>query len=121
MKRLLALALGLLLALALVVPVSAAKTTATITLDDSTPAFGQSVTYTIETNADHWHLWVECFQDDFVYWAGGIFHTSSPISETHPLDSDLWSGGAANCTAAVRVSRANGYRVIEQVAFHVDP
>jgi hypothetical protein len=110
-----------LLVLALAVPAHAApreKLAATVTLDDPTPAFGQVVTYAVETNATLSYLRVQCgtFYDGY-----GRYHYTPSYTDTLTLDSGAWVSGGADCTASV-VTWHNGRRLtIGATEFTVSP
>lgn len=120
MKRILA---GLALAFLLASPVYAARITGTVTVDQPELHYGDSVTFSVVTNAPVTIVGFQCYQGGtFVLWGGGIVHRE-PVYTTRPdtLSSLAYTGGAADCTATLRSYRNNHEKVLDTVDFEVLP
>jgi hypothetical protein len=89
---------------------------------DRAPNYGESVTFTVSTNAtSRPFVALDCYQNgERVYgFSAGIF-PSYPWTQTYELSSDLWTGGAADCTATGYYYTSNGSnRVFGTLAFPV--
>lgn len=111
--------LAALLALVVVVPASAAKpdrkphpqalavAATAISIDNPTPAHGDTVTLTANVSGiSAWTLWGECWQGTTqVLWFGGVTRRGDQtFTYSVTLDSVRWAGlgGGADCWAAIR-------------------
>jgi hypothetical protein len=91
--------------------------TGTITLvlvnsPDTVPNYGETVTFNVSTTAtDRPAVELNCFQNGTqVYAAGAGFYPEWPWSRDFVLSSQSWTSGAADCTARLYSSSADGTR-----------
>ncbi len=72
---------------------------------DGLPHYGQQVTFNVSTNATTQpNVSVDCYQNGaLVYGAVAGFYAGYPWpwTQVFTLSSPSWTGGAANCTAAL--------------------
>ena len=65
--------------------------------DDGRPNHGDSVKFSVQTDANTYFVSLNCYQgSSWVYAAGGY-----PASSTFMLSSNTWMSGAAECQASV--------------------
>jgi hypothetical protein len=85
---------------------------------------GQTVTFAVATTAtDRPFVRVDCYQGtSWVYAASAGFFPDYPWSKDFPLASNMWTSGAADCTATMYMSKDGSTRVtnLATLKFHVD-
>lgn len=123
MKR---LAIGLILAFVVASPVSAGKASATVTLDQPSPAHGDFITFSVTTNSTPTLVRLTCSQDGAVVAIGGwlVHSDTSYTSETIGLYSPAWPSGGADCIAEVKLVTAHPstrWKTIGSTTFDVAP
>jgi hypothetical protein len=114
-------ALSLLLLLVLASPVSA-KNVTTVSLDNTSPHYGDTVTYTVDTTVPHSVSSLTCYQNgNLVLVGGGLAQYTGHYSETVPLASQAYAGGAADCEVKVETwgQNTNHFKTIEEFKFTV--
>lgn len=131
MKRLTSLFAGALLALALAVPVGAAppvEATATLTIDDATPVWGQFVTLTADANVTGTYIYMECDHAGGTSFSRSVNdYTAEPYSDDVGLYAPNWPDhAAAVCVADVRLVFPKGNNpknaiIGDPLAFSVSP
>lgn len=116
MRRILA---GLALALLIAAPVDA-RAEATVTIDDSSPSAGDTITFTVESTAQSL-VQLRCLQgSELVLAGGGRAHYDSPYIETVWLVSPSYTGGPADCEVTVYTWNQHfRFRTIASLAFEV--
>ena len=96
--------LALLVALVLVPTAAAGKATATVTLDQASPSFGDTVTFTATYDLNERYglpyMVLDCFQDGAHVYSGGTgfgWGAYPAGGSAFTLASTLWTSGPANC------------------------
>ena len=102
--------------------VSAATTTTAV----STPSFGSSVTFAVQTNDSTPYVNLQCRQNgSLVYAATRAYWGSYPTSFTLalPLDSNGWgwTSGGADCTAGLWHFGGSNSKLLASTTFTVAP
>jgi hypothetical protein len=90
---------------------------------DGLPHFGQQVTFKVSTSASEPGVRLECYQNGvqvLVEWGG--FYAGSAWGQLYYLGpSNVWSGGAADCTAKLQTYSSKGMVTVATTSFHVYP
>lgn len=88
--------------------------------DSSAPHYGDQVTFEVSTTAtDRPQVILDCSQDGrWVSTAQAMFVPGTLFT----LASGWWTGGAAECTATLGMTNAQGmkFRALASTSFHVD-
>jgi hypothetical protein len=90
---------------------------------DGVPHYGQSVTFNVSTTAtDRPQVGVTCLQGgDLVYSASAGFWPGYPWpwEQTFVLRSNMWTGGAADCSAKLYYWNGRRNVTLKTLSFHV--
>ncbi|MFL5798028.1 MAG: hypothetical protein ACJ77A_08855 [Actinomycetota bacterium] len=90
---------------------------------DTVPNWGDTVTFDISTSVTSMpSVRADCYQGaDLVYRHFGFFYNEPSPSENFVLQSYVWTGGAAECTATLYYVNSKGEEVdLSTLPFHVD-
>lgn len=107
------------------VPVSAVKPigdTATIAIDDPTPAYGQTIilTATVDAEGERTGMHTVCTHEFGQSQSDIGWHSESTYTDDVGLYAPNWPSGGADCVTSVLVWRAHGpQRVIGSLSFEV--
>jgi hypothetical protein len=99
--------------ISLVQPLAASSTT-------SGPHYGDQVTFAVTTTAtDRPYVLLDCYQGGTWVSTAQAFYTPST---SFTLASGWWTGGAADCTATLGMSNAQGtkFTKLASTSFHVE-
>jgi hypothetical protein len=95
-----------------------------LTGPDSTPNWGEEITFTVSTTATtEPNVNVKCSQNgNVVYGAVTGYYDSYPWPWTQimTLSSQSWTGGAADCTATLSAYSGTNVTTLGTLPFHVD-
>lgn len=102
------------------------KPTATITLDQADPHYGDAITFTVSTNASPTYVRLTCSQNGAIVLLGGnhFYYTSDYTTRPFGLASPAYPSGGAECMAVVKLVESgpsSGWRVIGETGFVVAP
>lgn len=76
---------------------------------DNAPNFGDGITFNVTSNATYYSVELDCSQNGAVVFRQVVgFGLGWTWSQTYTLRSTMWTGGAANCTAVLYASNADG-------------
>jgi hypothetical protein len=108
-------------------PSGGSSTLALVVLDpdDGGANYGEQVTFELYTNAtDQPYVDVLCYQNGALVYSGqaGFFDGYPwPWTQVFTLSSNAWTGGAADCTAALRYWDGRRLRDLTTLGFSVSP
>jgi hypothetical protein len=85
----------------------------------TSPTYGDTITFDVSTTETDPYVNLTCFQNGSQVSEGwAAFRVGA--ERTFVLDSPLWSGGSADCTADLGVFANNGkWKVLASASFHV--
>ena len=86
------------------------------------PNYGDVVTFDISASTGAPFVNLECAQNGAVVLVGwkGYFEGSLDTNWNFGLASGAWEGGAAQCTAYLKVQNRRGWSTLASTSFHVD-
>jgi len=93
-----------------------------ISLDQSAPAFGDTVTFTIDSgNVDYPWVRVTCYQDGALVYGHTLGYFDGALGDQSFLlgPTGLWEGGAAACDAGLLVIKGTKDRTLASASFDV--
>ena len=87
------------------------------------PTYGGKVHFTVSTGNAYPVVSVTCSQGGVVYGDSRPYYSPNPWNDpgVFTLASLAWTGGAADCTAYLKVTRKNGVATVATTSFHVMP
>ena len=113
MNRKLGVIAGLVLVLVVGHTANAAQGSATVSIDDATPVYGQTVILTATVDPGfRTGLHTVCVHDAGMSQSDIVWHSETSYSDDVGLYAPNWSQSAATCTASVVVYRAHGKRAV---------
>jgi hypothetical protein len=76
---------------------------------NNAPNFGDGITFNVTSNATYYSVELDCSQNGAVVFRQVVgFGLGWTWSQTYTLRSSIWTGGAADCTAVLYASNADG-------------
>jgi hypothetical protein len=73
------------------------------------PNYGDQITFNVSSNASYYFVELDCYQSSTLVYASTVgFYPGWPWSRTYTLQSNAWTGGAANCSARLYSSNSDG-------------
>ena len=96
--------------------------TTTRSTAEAVPHWGGQITFEVATSAtDKPYVNVRCYQNSaFVYDGWGGFYAGNWSGQIYTLSSTYWTGGEADCDAALVMLGKNGRtRTLATTSFHV--
>jgi hypothetical protein len=76
---------------------------------NNSPNFGDQITFSVTSNATYYNVELDCSQNGAVVFRQVVgFGLGWTWSQNYTLRSSMWTGGAANCTAVLYASNADG-------------
>lgn len=88
------------------------------------PNWDDTITYNVSTSATSSpQVSTECYQNGvLVLHANAAFYAGNPFAymDWIQLTSDMWTGGAADCTATMYYMSHKGTATLATLSFHVD-
>jgi hypothetical protein len=76
---------------------------------NGSPNFGDTITFNVSTSATWPSVEVDCSQNGTLVYQGIVgFYPTYAWSRDYTLQSSLWTGGAASCTARLYTTGKNG-------------
>ena len=76
---------------------------------NNAPDYGDGITFNVTSNATYYSVELDCSQNGAVVFRQIVgFGLGWTWSQTYTLRSSMWTGGAANCTAVLYASNADG-------------
>ena len=92
---------------------------------DGAAHWGQHITFDVTSSARYSFVRVDCYQATvWVYEQSTGFYVGWPLDQrTFTLRSSVWTGGAADCTALLYSTDADGsnFQSLATTGFHVAP
>lgn len=91
---------------------------------DSTPNWGEQITFDVSTTATQYpYVDVACRQNGTTVYGATTGYFASypwPWTQVMTLESQSWTGGAADCTATLYALNGKRIDVLATLDFHVD-
>lgn len=98
------------------------KPAATISLNESSPSYGDFVDFTVSANVEPTELRLACSQNGTTSYGGGIVHYQLVYTtETIGLYAPNWPSGGADCVADVLYLTPHRTPIIGETTFTVAP
>jgi hypothetical protein len=95
-----------------------------VTGSDSVPNWGEQITFNVSTTATNFpYVDLNCIQDGTTVYTATTGYFADypwPWTQVMTLQSQAWTGGAADCTATLYYPTSKRIEVLATLPFHVD-